>query len=73
MFNVTKNCVTLWRILDHKKGDSMIRLSKNAVVSTLVGMIFLLSVMALSVEAQNLEYKERVIAGQVRRSAACRP
>lgn len=63
MFNVTKNCVTLWRILDHKKGDSMIRLSKNAVVSTLVGMIFLLSVMALSVEAQNLEYKERVIAG----------
>ncbi|UCE40882.1 MAG: linear amide C-N hydrolase [Candidatus Aminicenantes bacterium] len=41
----------------------MIRFSKNVVVSAIVGMAFLLSMMAMPSTAQELEYKETVIAG----------
>ena len=41
----------------------MIKLSKSFVVSTIVGMVFLLSMMALPSAAQDLEYKKTVIAG----------
>ena len=41
----------------------MIRSPKNVVVSAIVGMVFLLSIMAMPSAAQELEYKETVIAG----------
>jgi predicted choloylglycine hydrolase len=41
----------------------MIRLSKNTVTSAYVGMVLFLGIMALPAEAQDLEYKETVIAG----------
>lgn len=41
----------------------MTRLSKKIIVSLFVGMVFLLSLMTVLATAQDLQYKERVIAG----------
>ena len=49
--------------MKHTKGGTMIRSPKNVVVSAIVGMVFLLSMMATPSVAQELEYKETVIAG----------
>jgi predicted choloylglycine hydrolase len=45
------------------KGGVMIRSSKNVVVSVTVGMVFFLSMVASPSTAQELKYKETVIAG----------
>ena len=45
------------------KGGAMIKLSKNVAVSMLLGLAISLSMLALPAAAQDLEYKEAVIAG----------
>jgi len=49
--------------LKYTKVGTRIRSPKNVVVSAIVGMVFLLSMMAMPSAAQELEYKETVIAG----------
>jgi len=45
------------------KGETMIKFSKNSIVSVFAGMVFLLSLMALPATAQDLEKKYAPIVG----------
>ena len=49
--------------MKYTKGGTMIRSSKNVIISAIVGMVFFLSMMAMPSAAQELKYKETVIAG----------
>lgn len=63
MLDVIVNCVTILRVSHNTNGGVMIKLSKSFVVSIIVGVTFLLILMTLPAVAQDLEYKDTVIAG----------